>query len=482
MKSGISTKINFEFHIFFGRFSMEEIQKLVENQRNYFYTGETIPVAFRKKMLKNLSECIKKYTPEILEALHTDLNKSRFEAYVTEISIVQEEISYTLKHLSKWAKPHRVKTPIAQFPSKCYQYYEPYGVTLIMAPWNYPFQLTLAPLVGALCGGNCAVLKPSNYSPATSAIIKKIISETFDPKYVAVVEGGRDANTHLLEQPFDYIFFTGGVTVGKLVMEAASKHLTPVSLELGGKSPCIIDETANIDLTAKRLAWGKYINAGQTCVAPDYVLVHSSVKDKLLESLVKWVKVFYQENPLENPNLPKIITQKHFERVSAFVDGSNPANGKVIFGGTTNPETRQICPTILDGATPDSPVMSEEIFGPVLPILTFNKIEEAIDFARNRPKPLALYLFTTSKKVEKQIVSTLSYGGGCINDVIVHLATSYMPFGGVGNSGMGAYHGKDSFTTFTHAKSIMNKANWLDLPVRYPPYTEKKLDLVKHIL
>ena len=461
---------------------MSTIQEIVQNQRDYFNLGETIPVSFRKKMLKNLSACIKKYNKEILDALHTDLNKSSFEGYVTEISIVQEEISYTLKHLSKWAKPRKVKTPITQFPAKCYQYFEPYGVTLIMAPWNYPFQLTLAPLVGAISGGNCAVLKPSNYSPATSAIIKKIVEETFDPKYVAVVEGGREANTNLLEQHFDYIFFTGGVTVGKLVMEAASKHLTPVSLELGGKSPCIIDETANIDLTAKRLAWGKFINAGQTCVAPDYVLVHESVKDKLLEALVKWIKVFYQENPLENPNLPKIITQKHFERVSAFVDGSNPSNGKVIFGGTRNPATRQICPTILDGATPDSPVMSEEIFGPVLPILTVKNLDEVIDFVRSRPKPLALYLFTTSKAAEKRIVSTLSYGGGCINDVIVHLATSYMPFGGVGNSGMGAYHGKDSFTTFTHAKSIMNKANWLDLPVRYPPYTEKKLKLIEKIL
>jgi aldehyde dehydrogenase (NAD+) len=461
---------------------MTSIENIVKKQREYFFSGETIPLSFRKKMLKNLSACIKKYNQEILEALHTDLNKSAFEGYVTEISIVQEEISYTLKHLSKWAKPHKVKTPITQFPAKCYQYFEPYGVTLIMAPWNYPFQLTLAPLVGAISGGNCAVLKPSNYSPATSAIIKKIVEETFDPKYVAVVEGDREANTNLLEQHFDYIFFTGGVTVGKLVMEAASKYLTPVSLELGGKSPCIIDETANIDLTAKRLAWGKFVNAGQTCVAPDYVLVHESVKEKLLESLVKWIKHFYQENPLENPNLPKIITQKHFERVSAFVDRSNSSNGKVIFGGTTNPETRQICPTILDGATPDSPVMSEEIFGPVLPILTVKNLDEVIDFVRSRPKPLALYLFTTSKAAEKRIVSTLSYGGGCINDVIVHLATSYMPFGGVGNSGMGAYHGKDSFTTFTHAKSIMNKANWLDLPVRYPPYTEKKLKLIEKIL
>ena len=461
---------------------MSTIQELVQNQRAFFETGVTIPVSYRKEMLKKLSACITKYNKEILNALHSDLNKSDFEGYVTEISIVQEEISFTLKHLSKWAKPRKVKTPITHFPSKSYQYFEPYGVTLIMAPWNYPFQLTVAPLVGAICGGNCAVLKPSNYSPATSAIIKKIIEEVFPSEYVAVVEGGRDANTSLLEQHFDYIFFTGGVTVGKLVMEAASKHLTPVSLELGGKSPCIIDESANIDLAAKRLAWGKFINAGQTCVAPDYVLVHESVKEKLLESLTKWIKHFYQENPLENPNLPKIITQKHFERVSAFVDGSNSANGKVIFGGTTNPETRQICPTVLDGATPDSPVMSEEIFGPVLPILTVKNLDEVIDFVRSRPKPLALYLFTTSKQVENKVVSTLSYGGGCINDVIVHLATSYMPFGGVGNSGMGAYHGKDSFTTFTHAKSILKKTNWLDLPVRYPPYTEKKLDLIKHIL
>ena len=432
---------------------MSTIQELVQNQRAFFETGVTIPVSYRKEMLKKLSACITKYNKEILNALHSDLNKSDFEGYVTEISIVQEEISFTLKHLSKWAKPRKVKTPITHFPSKSYQYFEPYGVTLIMAPWNYPFQLTVAPLVGAICGGNCAVLKPSNYSPATSAIIKKIIEEIFPSEYVAVVEGGRDANTSLLEQHFDYIFFTGGVTVGKLVMEAASKHLTPVSLELGGKSPCIIDESANIDLAAKRLAWGKFINAGQTCVAPDYVLVHESVKEKLLESLTKWIKHFYQENPLENPNLPKIITQKHFERVSAFVDGSNSANGKVIFGGTTNPETRQICPTVLDGATSDSPVMSEEIFGPVMSVIPFRTDDEAIQIANSTKYGLGSSVWTDRLAVAHKYADELKAGVVWVNKHLI--LPPEMPFGGVGDSGFGRENGMDFIYEYTEAKSIL---------------------------
>lgn len=461
---------------------MTDITSILEKQREYFNSGVTNSISFRKKQLKALQESIKKYNSEITQALHEDLNKAPFEAYVTEISIVLEEISFTLKHLSSWAKPKKVKTPIAHFPSKSMKYFDPYGVTLIMAPWNYPFQLTLAPLVGSICGGNCTFLKPSNYSPATSAIITKIITETFPEEYVAVIEGGREANTSLLQQKFDYIFFTGGVTVGKLVMEAASNYLTPISLELGGKSPCIVDETANISLAAKRIMWGKYVNAGQTCVAPDYVLVHETVKEQLITEMKKWLVTFFGNDPVHNPDFPKIITEKHFQRLSALIDNSNATNGKIVVGGNTNPETRHIAPTILDSPTPDSPVMADEIFGPILPILSVKNLDEVISFVRNRPKPLALYYFTTNKQNEERIINTLSYGGGCINDVLVHLATSYMPFGGVGNSGMGSYHGKQSFITFTHEKSVLKKANWLDINLRYAPYTKEKMNIINKIL
>lgn len=461
---------------------MTDITSILEKQREYFNSGVTNSISFRKKQLKALQDSIKKYNSEITQALHEDLNKAPFEAYVTEISIVLEEISFTLKHLSSWAKPKKVKTPIAHFPSKSMKYFDPYGVTLIMAPWNYPFQLTLAPLVGSICGGNCTFLKPSNYSPATSAIITKIITETFPEEYVAVIEGGREANTSLLQQKFDYIFFTGGVTVGKLVMEAASNYLTPISLELGGKSPCIVDETANISLAAKRIMWGKYVNAGQTCVAPDYVLVHETVKEQLITEMKKWLVTFFGNDPVHNPDFPKIITEKHFQRLSALIDNSNATNGKIVVGGNTNPETRHIAPTILDSPTPDSPVMADEIFGPILPILSVKNLDEVISFVRNRPKPLALYYFTTNKQNEERIINTLSYGGGCINDVLVHLATSYMPFGGVGNSGMGSYHGKQSFITFTHEKSVLKKANWLDINLRYAPYTKEKMNIINKIL
>jgi aldehyde dehydrogenase (NAD+) len=460
---------------------MKQISDLVGLQRTYFETGATRSVAFRKEQLKKLKNAVTVNQNAILNALHTDLHKSAFEGYATEVGIVQEELSFTIKHLSKWAKPKKVKTPLTQFPSTSIQYFDPYGVTLIMSPWNYPFQLAIAPLIGAISGGNTCIIKPSNYSLATSQIIQKIISETFEEQYIAVVEGGRDANTSLLEQKFDYIFFTGGVTVGKLVMESASKNLTPVSLELGGKSPCIIDDTADIDLAAKRLAWGKYLNAGQTCVAPDYVLVQKTVKDALLASLKKWICFFYTENPLENPDYPKIITDHHFKRLSALIDGSNPANGTVLIGGQTKGDTRTITPTILDNPSPTSPVMAEEIFGPILPVIEINTLSEAIEFVRSRPHPLALYFFSTNKKNQDTIINSLNYGGGCINDVIIHLATSYMPFGGVGNSGMGQYHGKDSFTTFTHAKSVLKKANWLDIPVRYPPY-KNKIKLLKLLM
>lgn len=444
---------------------MADYREMILRQRRFFAKGYTKNISYRELQLRRMYQWISGHEDEILEALRQDLNKSPFEGYATEIGIVKEEIQYILKHLRSWAKVKRVHTPITQFPSRSFIYHEPYGVVLIMSPWNYPFQLTIAPLVGAICAGNCAVVKPSAYSPATSSIIHRMIRELYAPEYIEVAEGGRAENEGLLNEHFDYIFFTGGVTVGKLVMAKASKHLTPVSLELGGKSPCIVDETSNITMAAKRIVWGKFLNAGQTCVAPDYVLVHRSVKNKLVRDMKRQITKMYGRNPLQNPDYPKIINEKHFERLLDLIPGE-----KVAAGGTWEYAARRIAPTILDHVTWNSKVMQEEIFGPILPIITYDSLTEAVRAVNARPRPLALYLFTRSVRTEKYIMKNISYGGGCINDVIVHLATSEMPFGGVGGSGMGNYHGKASFTTFTHEKSIMKKSTWIDIPLRYPPY------------
>lgn len=445
---------------------MNDYKDLLKAQRKYFQSGATKNVAYRMAQLKRLREWIGTNEARIMKALAADLNKSKFEAYATEIGIVREEIKFTLKHLCKWAKPKHVPTPITQFPSRSFIYHEPYGLVLIMSPWNYPFQLTVAPLIGALCAGNCAVVKPSAYAPHTSALIKQMAEELFEPKYVAVVEGQRAENEFLLNEKFDYIFFTGSVNVGKTVMEKAAKHLTPVSLELGGKSPCIVDETANLKLAAKRIVWGKFLNAGQTCVAPDYILVHYTVKEKLIKYMKLQIQKMYGKDPChENSDWPKMINRKHFERVSGLMRGMHAA-----CGGNMEVGTLQIEPTILDEVTWDSAVMQEEIFGPLLPVLTFYNLKEVKKMVNARPKPLALYFFTKEKRREAYVMKYISYGGGCINDTIVHLATSHMPFGGVGYSGMGGYHGKASFDTFTHQKSIMKKSLLVDLPVRYAPY------------
>ncbi len=455
---------------------MDTINEILKEQKTFFKSGKTRPVEFRIAQLRKMQRWIHEHEQQIYQALREDLNKAPFETYATEMGIVLEEINFACRHLKRWAKPRRVPTPITQFPSHCFRYPEPYGTVLIMSPWNYPFMLTLAPLVGALAAGNCAVLKPSAYSPATSAVIAKMTEELYPCQYVAAVQGGREENQELLKQRFDYIFFTGGVSVGKLVMKSASEHLTPVTLELGGKSPCIVDETANIKLAARRIVWGKYLNAGQTCVAPDYLLVHSSVRDALLEEMKKQIRAMFGEHPEQNPEYPKIINEKHFLRLQGLMK-----DGNLVTGGQINQDTRQIAPTIIDGITEDSPIMQEEIFGPIMPVLTFENLEEAIAFAGRREKPLALYLFTGSKKRQDQVLSRLSFGGGCINDTVVHLATSYMPFGGVGSSGMGQYHGKESFETFSHQKSIMKKSLLLDIPLRYPPYRDLYLKLLKMI-
>lgn len=452
------------------------VKEILDKQRLFYGTGKTKKMSYRIKNLKLLYKSIQKYENDIMEALKLDLNKAPFEGYATEIGMVLEEISYILKHMEGFLKAKRVRTPLAQFPSVSKIYKEPYGNVLIIAPWNYPFLLSISPLVGAIACGNCVIIKPSNHSPATSSVIKRIIEDTFDEDYITVIEGGREANQSLLDNKFDLIFFTGSKHVGKIVMEKAAQNLTPVVLELGGKSPCIIDKTADLKMAGKRVAWGKGVNAGQTCVAPDYLLVHKDVKSDFVNELKKNIEMIFGSKAEENLEFPKIINRKHFDRLNGLIE-----TGKVIYGGKANEKTNQIGFTLMDNVGWDDPIMQEEIFGPILPIIVYEDLNEAIKLINNRPKPLALYLFTKSKEIEKKIIKEVSYGGGCINDTIIHLATSHMGFGGVGESGMGSYHGKASIDTFSHSKSVLKKSNFIDLPVRYPPYG-KKLKLLKKIM
>ena len=445
--------------------SCKTIESILESQRAYFQSGATFSVDFRIKMLKKLYQTVKKYETEIEEALTKDLGKSEFEGFMCEVGLVLTEIGGMIRHTRSYAKEKTVWTPLAQFASRSYQKPSPYGNTLIMSPWNYPFLLTMDPLADAIAAGNTAIIKPSAYSPATGAVVQKIVEECFPQEYVAVILGGRAENAALLEQKFDFIFFTGSTNVGKEVLRHAAQYLTPAVLELGGKSPCIVDDTAKIKLAAKRIVFGKYLNCGQTCVAPDYVLCHRSVKDSLVKELCAQVKNQYGEDPLDNPDYGKIINEKHFTRVAGLIDKK-----KVVLGGQTNPDTCQIAPTVMDNVTWEDRVMQEEIFGPLLPILTYDNLEEVYALLAKKPKPLALYFFSEDKKRIKEVTSRISYGGGCINDVVIHLATSQMGFGGVGESGMGSYHGKTGFDAFSHTKSIVDKKTWMDLPMRYQPY------------
>ena len=454
-----------------------DVKALLERQRAYFLSGATRSPAVRVLMLDRLYREIKKLEPEINAALEADLGKSASESYMCETGLTLSEISYMKKHLRKFAERKRVHTPLAQFPSRSYILREPYGCVLIMSPWNYPFMLTLEPLVDAVAAGNTVVLKPSAYSPNTSAIIKKLISNVFPEEYVAVVEGGRAENADLLEQKFDYIFFTGGTQVGQLVLEKAAKHFTPVTLELGGKSPCIVDESADLKVAAKRIAFGKYLNCGQTCVAPDYLLIQENVKDKFLELFYAAVREMYGEKPLENPNYGRIVNEKHFDRLSQVLDSET-----ILFGGARDRETLQIAPTVVGPVSPEGAAMGQELFGPILPVITYKELDEAITFVLSRPRPLALYIFSRHRPNISRVQQLCSYGGGCVNDTIIHLATSEMPFGGVGMSGMGGYHGKRGFETFTHEKSTVDKANWLDLPFRYQPYSALKDKLIRMFL
>ena len=442
-----------------------QIEEILKKQRAYFQTGATLPVKFRIAMLKKLLAAVNKYEKEIGDALTADLGKSDFEGFMCETGLVRSEISYMLRHVKGYAKEKTVYTPITQFASRSYQRAVPYGNVLIMSPWNYPFLLTIDPLTDAIAAGNTAVVKPSAYSPATSAVIAKIITECFDPEYVAVVTGGRKENAQLLEQKFDLVFFTGSQAVGREVLRHTAETLTPAVLELGGKSPCIVDSTAKIKLAAKRIVFGKFLNCGQTCVAPDYILCQESVKEQLIAELRKQIAKQYGENPLENPDYGKIVNSKHFERIKALIDP-----GKTVIGGQWNEQTLQIAPTVMDGVTWSDAVMQEEIFGPVLPVLTYKDLTEVYDMLSDRHKPLALYIFSEDKKTIREVTQRCRYGGGCVNDVVIHLATSGMGFGGVGESGMGAYHGKTGFDAFSHTKSILDKKTWMDLPMRYQPY------------
>ena len=441
------------------------MHNILEKQKKFFKSGKTLDINLRIEYLKKLKKVIKDNEIAIFEVLNKDLGKSETEAYMCEVGLTLDEISYMIKNIKKFAKEKIVPTPLTNFHSKSIIKLVPRGNVLIMSPWNYPFLLTMEPLVDAISAGNTVILKPSAYSKFTSDIVSKIIKDVFPEEYVAVVKGGREENKQLLSYKYDYIFFTGSQSVGKEVLRSASEHLTPVALELGGKSPCIIDKTANIDLSAKRIVFGKFLNCGQTCVAPDYILCEESIKQELIKAIKKEIIKQFGENPIENPNYGKIINEKHFNRVRNLIDFD-----KTIIGGKTNPETLKIEPTVLDNITWADNVMKEEIFGPVLPILTFKTINEVVETVENHSHPLALYVFSTDKKNIKQITEHCRYGGGCINDVVVHLATPEMPFGGFGESGMGSYHGKFGFETFSHRKSTLDKKLWLDLPMRYQPY------------
>ena len=447
----------------------QEIHVLVNEKRQFFYSDVTLNVDYRIRSLQRLKITILKYEKKICEALQQDLGKSDFESYMCEVGLVLDELSYMIKHTRHFASEKLVKTPLAQFCSRSFQKPSPYGVVLIVSPWNYPFLLTMGPLIDAIAAGNTALIKPSAYSPHISHVIKDLIEECFPRKYVSVILGGREENNCLLKQKFDYIFFTGSKTVGKEVLRMAAPHLTPVTLELGGKSPCIVEKSANIKLAAKRIVFGKFLNCGQTCVAPDYIYCNESVKTRLILEIKKEIIRQYGANPLENKDYGKIVNQKHFDRIHGLIDSS-----KVVHGGHTDSSTLKIEPTVMNHVTFEDAVMQEEIFGPVLPVVSYDSLEEAIEKINVMEHPLALYLFTSDRKITKDVISRCQFGGGCINDTIIHLATHEMGFGGFGESGMGSYHGWEGFKTFSHFKSIVDKKTWIDLPMRYQPY--KKLN------
>ena len=455
----------------------QEIKDILQQQNHFFSSGKTIPAEFRLKQLESLKEAMIRHEADLATALKEDLGKSRMESYMCEIGLTLSELTWMQKHLRSLVREKRVATPLAQFAAKSFRSPSPYGTVLIMSPWNYPVLLTLDPLIDAIAAGNTAVVKPSAYAPYTFDVMKTIIEECFPAHYVAVVDGGRAENQALLQQRFDMIFFTGGKTVGREVLRHAAEYLTPVTLELGGKSPCIVDSTAKIRLAAKRIVFGKYLNCGQTCVAPDYILCDKRIRDELITAILAEIEKQFGKEPLKNPNYGKIINEKHFERILGLINGE-----KLVYGGQSEPESLRIAPTVLNNITWDDAVMGEEIFGPLLPILTFDTLDEALDTVESHPHPLALYFFSEDKAAQKKVLDTCRFGGGCINDTIIHLATSDMPFGGVGESGMGSYHGRVGFETFSHYRSIVDKKTWMDLPIRYQKYTGLKEKMMRMFL
>lgn len=448
--------------------------EILKAQRAFFATGTTKSLEFRQLQLNRLKTAIVTRQTEIVQAAKTDLGRPEYEGYF-ELGVLME-LNYILKHLKSWTKPRRVGLPFTYWPGSAWVQPDPLGVVLIIGPWNYPFQLLISPLMGAIAAGNCAILKPSELAPATSKVVAELIRETFDPNHIAVVEGGVETAQALLAQKFDHIFFTGGTRVGQVVMEAAAKQLTPVTLELGGKSPCIVDRDIDLTVAARRILWGKYVNAGQTCIAPDYLLVHEEIKPALLTALQKNLQEFFGDDPAQSPDLARIINDRQFDRLTNLLAGET-----IIVGGQTDRATRYIAPTILDQVGWDAPIMQEEIFGPILPVLTYRDMKDAIAAINARPKPLALYLFTRNQAIQKQVLNSTSSGGVCLNEVFLHVAIWDLPFGGVGNSGIGAYHGKASFETFSHQKSILKKPFWMDVNWRYAPYA-KKLAFFKKIV
>lgn len=449
--------------------------EILRNQKIFFRTKKTLDIKFRIAYLKKLYKTIEKYELKIFEALYKDFKKSAFEAFGSEVALIQEEIKYFLKNLPKLARPEKVKSSLTSFPAKSYIYREPYGICLIIGPWNYPVQLIFEPLVGAIAAGNCAVLKPSELAVHTSGIIKIIVNEVFDEEYISVIEGGADVTQILLAENFDHIFFTGSVKVGKIVYEAAAKNLTPCILELGGKSPCIVDKDADIDLAARRIVWGKFLNGGQTCVAPDYLLSHKSIKKPLLNKILFYINKFYGDDPELSPDFPRIINNRNFNRLKTFLK-----DGEILIGGDFEESDNYIAPTVLDNISWNDQVMQDEIFGPILPVMEYDDLEEVLNNIKDRPKPLALYYFSKDKKKQEKVLREVEFGGGCINDTLYQFGNPSIPVGGVGNSGIGKYHGKDSFYTFSNSKGIVKKSNKLDIPFRYPPY-KGKLKLLRLI-
>ncbi|WP_435923592.1 aldehyde dehydrogenase [Paenibacillus sp. DYY-L-2] len=453
------------------------IQSLIEKQKQMVSSGGTRSLSFRMKQLQTLRTAVKKHEKDIMEALRQDLRKSEYEAYTTEIGYLYDSIRHTTKNLKRWMKPKTVRTPVVHFGSKSVIYPEPYGSALIIGPFNYPFMLVMDPLAGAIAAGNCAVVKPSEFTPHVSAVIAKLIREHFDEDYIRVVEGGKDTTSELIHAPFDRIFFTGSTQVGKIVMKAAAEHLVPVILELGGKSPCIVHQDADLDLAAKRIAWGKFVNTGQTCVAPDYVLAHKEIKSTLVSKLKEQIAAFFGTDPKQSPDFGRIVNERHWERLTGLVDPS-----KVVAGGEKDRGDLYLAPTLMDRVDWADKVMEEEIFGPILPVLEYDDLDQAVSKLNSRPKPLALYLFTSDKGVERKVMESVSFGGGCVNDTLLHLVTPYLPFGGVGQSGMGSYHGKYSFEAFSHMKGVLKKSTRVKIDFIFPPYTQKKLSLIKRVM